>query len=152
MTEHPSVEAIVSRVAEHYGVSVGAILSDRRQRRVAWPRHVAMYLCRRHTPLSLPRIGRQFRKRDHTTVMYALDKVEGQMDRYSERAEEVETLSAEVAALQPVAGPDAAAPDLYGASKEARGRMLLAALIQVHARRLARQRVTLDRLEARVGL
>lgn len=152
MTEHPPIEAIVSRVAERYGVSVGAVMSDRRQRRVTWARHVAMYLSRRHTPFSLPRIGRAFRGRDHSTVMYACDKVEGQMDRYPGKAEEIETLSAEVAALQPVAGRDPAAPDLYAASKEARGRMLLAALIEVHARRLARQRVTLDRLEARVGL
>lgn len=151
MSDHPSIEAIKSRVAEHYGISVGAMLSDRRSRSIVWPRHVAMYLCRRHTPLSLPRLGREFRKRDHTTVMYACNKVEGQIDRYPNKAAEVETLSAEIAALQPLEGACVEA-DLYGASKQARGRMLLATLIQVHSRRLARQRVTLDRLEARAGL
>lgn len=151
MSEHPSIAAIRSRVAERYGISVGAILSDRRSRSITWARHVAMYLCRRHTPLSLPRIGREFRKRDHTTVMYALDKVEGQMDRYPEKAAEVEALSAEVAALQPVAGADAV-PDLCSADKGARGRLLLATLIRVHSRRLARQRRVLDRLEAGASL
>jgi len=151
MSECPSIEAIQSRVAEHFGISVGAMTSDRRQRRIAWPRHVAMYLCRRHTPLSLPRIGRAFRKRDHTTVMYAIDRVEGLMDRYPARAEEVETLSAEIAALQSGERHDVQ-PDVYGASREARGHILLAVLLQVHSRRLARQRLALDRLEARVGL
>ena len=118
MTEHPSTEAIISRVAERYGVSVSALLSDRRGRSIAWPRHVAMYMCRRHTPFSLPRIGRAFGNRDHSTVMYACDRVQGQMDRYPEKATEVETLSAEVAALQPVPGRDHVEPDLYGVSKE----------------------------------
>ena len=151
MSEHPTIEAINSRVAEHYGISVGAMKSDRRSRSIVWPRHVAMYLCRRHTPLSLPRIGCAFRKRDHTTVMYAIDKVEASMERYPARAEEVETLSAEIAALQSGESLDVAG-DVYRARKEARGHILLAVLLQVHSRRLARQRMALDRLEARVGL
>ena len=151
MSEHPSTEAIQSHVAEHFGVSVGALTSDRRQRRIAWPRHVAMYLCRRHTPLSLPRIGRAFRKRDHTTVMYAVDKVEAAMERYPARAEEVETISAEIAALQRGEGLDVAG-DVCSAGREARGHILLAVLLQVHSRRLARQRIAIDRLKARAGL
>lgn len=151
MSDCPSIEAIQSHVAEHYGISVGAMVSDRRMQSIAWPRHVAMYLCRRHTPFSLPRIGRAFRKRDHTTVAYALTKVEGLMGRYPAKATEVETLSAEIVAGESAGGGDGE-PDVYGASKEARGHILLAVLLQVHSRRLARQRRVVDRLGARVGL
>ncbi|MCL1587840.1 MAG: chromosomal replication initiator protein DnaA, partial [Actinomycetia bacterium] len=44
---------------------------------LARQRQIAMYVCREHTDLSLPRIGRAFGGRDHTTVMHAVDKIKG---------------------------------------------------------------------------
>ena len=52
------------------------IESARRSRSVAYPRQIAMYLCRKHTTRSLPQIGRFFGNRDHTTVLYAVRKLE----------------------------------------------------------------------------
>jgi chromosomal replication initiator protein len=52
------------------------LLSERRAREVARPRQIAMYLAKKMTPRSLPEIGRRFGKRDHTTVMHAVKKVE----------------------------------------------------------------------------
>lgn len=70
MTEHiPSVIEIQQAVSAEFGVRLIEMESDRRA--AARPRQVAMYLCRRLTPLSLPAIGRKFGDRDHTTVMHA---------------------------------------------------------------------------------
>ncbi len=147
MSDCPSIGLIQSRVAAHYGIGVREMCSDRRARAVCWPRHVAMYLCRRFTPCSLPAIGRKFGKRDHTTVLYGIGVVEGRMDRYRDKAREVETLCAGIAALDP--GAADAVPDPLAA--EARAQMLLGVLLQVHRRRLGRQRHALDRLDARVS-
>ncbi len=69
------------------------------------------------------------------------------MDRYRDKAREVETLCAGIAALDP--GAADAVPDPLAA--EARAQMLLGVLLQVHRRRLGRQRHALDRLDARVS-
>jgi chromosomal replication initiator protein len=58
-------------VASHYGIPVQEMWSERKARSVARPRQIAMYLARELTGYSLPRIGRCFGYRDHTTVMHA---------------------------------------------------------------------------------
>lgn len=55
--------------AAEFGVSMADINSERRGRRVALPRQVAMYLCCRHTPYTYTQIGRAF-DRDHTTIQH----------------------------------------------------------------------------------
>jgi chromosomal replication initiator protein len=52
---------------------------QRRDQRIAAPRQIAMYLATELTDNSLPQIAREFAKKDHTTVMYARDKVKHQM-------------------------------------------------------------------------
>jgi len=71
-----TIEEIQKRVAEHYGMRVADMHSARRARAVARPRQVAMYLAKQLTPRSLPEIGRKFGGRDHTTVIYAIRKIE----------------------------------------------------------------------------
>jgi chromosomal replication initiator protein len=66
-----SVREIQSTVAWRYGISRDDMLSDARAARLARPRQIAMYLARKLTTLSLPAIGRKFR-RDHTTVLHAV--------------------------------------------------------------------------------
>jgi chromosomal replication initiator protein len=66
---------IVGVVAERFGVKTDALCGARRTRAVALPRQVAMYLIRQLTDHSLVEIGRMFGGRDHTTVMYACEKV-----------------------------------------------------------------------------
>jgi chromosomal replication initiator protein len=68
-------DRIVASVSERFGVRSDALLGQRRTRSVAMPRQVAMYLTRQLTDLSLVEIGRMFGGRDHTTVMYACEKV-----------------------------------------------------------------------------
>ncbi|MFN8109025.1 MAG: chromosomal replication initiator protein DnaA [Thermoleophilia bacterium] len=74
-----SIEAIQREVAHHYKVSVEELQGHKRTRHIVTPRQVAMYLCRELTDGSLPTIGRAFGNRDHTTVMYAVQKVGKQM-------------------------------------------------------------------------
>jgi chromosomal replication initiator protein len=71
-----TIEEIQKRVAEHFGIRIADMHSARRARAVARPRQVAMYLAKQLTPRSLPEIGRKFGGRDHTTVMYAIRKID----------------------------------------------------------------------------
>lgn len=71
-----TIDDIQRKVADYYGLKVADLLSERRAREVARPRQIAMYLAKKMTPRSLPEIGRRFGKRDHTTVMHAVKKVE----------------------------------------------------------------------------
>ena len=79
-TEVQPVE-IVSRVAEVFGVTVERMLGRDRSRQVALPRQIAMYLIRQEANISLPQIGEALGGRDHTTVMYACEKVADLLER-----------------------------------------------------------------------
>ncbi|MEW6720616.1 MAG: chromosomal replication initiator protein DnaA [Thermodesulfobacteriota bacterium] len=71
-----SPDNILKLTAEHFGVKVSDLRSDRKHKIVAVPRQVAMYLMRETTRCSFPDIGQRFGGRDHTTVMYAVKKIE----------------------------------------------------------------------------
>ncbi|MFW6012249.1 MAG: chromosomal replication initiator protein DnaA [Gemmatimonadota bacterium] len=71
-----SAAEIVKFVARHYGLKVSEIKSRNNSKQIAFPRQVAMYLCKKLTDLSYPEIGKQFNNKHHSTVMYAVDKVE----------------------------------------------------------------------------
>lgn len=63
--------------------------SSKRTKALAFPRQIAMYLCRDLTDLSLPKIGENFGNRDHTTVLYACDKIHEEMQKDEELKESV---------------------------------------------------------------
>ncbi len=85
-------ERIVALVAEHFGVKGDALFGQRRTRSVTMPRQVAMYLLRQLTELSLVDIGRMFGGRDHSTVIYACEKVASMVTADSEFAERINGL------------------------------------------------------------
>lgn len=87
-----TVSAIKEHVARCYGVRVSDLDSPSRHRLVSRPRHVAMYLSRRLTGASLPRIGERFGGRDHTTVLYGVRAVEHLMQLDTSVRSEVEGL------------------------------------------------------------
>ncbi|MFN3076707.1 MAG: chromosomal replication initiator protein DnaA [Alphaproteobacteria bacterium] len=87
-----SIEEIQKAVAEHFNIKVAEMYSARRNRSVARPRQVAMYLAKQLTPRSLPEIGRRFGNRDHTTVMHAVRKVEELMAEDASFSEDVALL------------------------------------------------------------
>ena len=70
-----SVEQIQQTVVERFGMSMGELTGDRRSQSIVYPRQVAMYLCRELTDSSLPKIGKKFGGRDHTTVIHATSKI-----------------------------------------------------------------------------
>lgn len=67
---------IIKFVARHYGLKVSEIKSRTNAKPIAFPRHVAMYLCRKLTDLSLPEIGKLFNNKHHSTVKYSIDKID----------------------------------------------------------------------------
>lgn len=70
-----TVARIKSEVAGFYGIQSRDLDSEQRGREIARPRQIAMYLARELTLKSYPNIGRQFGKRDHTTVMHGCKRI-----------------------------------------------------------------------------
>jgi len=68
-------EYVLETVSEFFNISINSLTGRSRARDIAFPRQVAMYLLRELGGVSLPRIGEELGGRDHTTVMYACDKV-----------------------------------------------------------------------------
>ncbi len=68
-------------VASYYNLRIDDFKSKRRTRNVAFPRQIAMYLARKLTDLSLPKIGEEFGGRDHTTVIHAYEKISADLER-----------------------------------------------------------------------
>ena len=75
------IEDILKFVSRHYNVTRTDILSARRTKTIVRPRQIAMYLAKTMTPRSLPEIGRRFGGRDHTTVLHAVRKIEGERSK-----------------------------------------------------------------------
>jgi chromosomal replication initiator protein len=74
-SDRMSPERVVAAAAEAYGLRPELLTGRRRTQSIALPRQVAMYLLRQLTDLSLVEIGRFLGGRDHTTVMYACDRI-----------------------------------------------------------------------------
>jgi chromosomal replication initiator protein len=76
-----TIGKIKETVASAHGLTVKEMDNGRRDQRLAGPRQIAMYIATELTNYSLPQIARDFGKKDHTTVMYARDKIKDQMQR-----------------------------------------------------------------------
>jgi chromosomal replication initiator protein len=87
-----SPQFILEATSASYGFSVDAICGPSRTRPLVTARQVAMYLTRELTDYSYPAIGRVFGKRDHTTVIHAVDKIAGQMQERRQIYEQVTEL------------------------------------------------------------
>ena len=76
-----NVDSIQKKVAKYFEIRPEDMKAKKRTRAIAYPRQVAMYLSRDLTDLSLPEIGSSFGGRDHTTVLHACEKIEGDLKR-----------------------------------------------------------------------
>jgi chromosomal replication initiator protein len=70
-----TIDRIQETVSERFGLSLDELCGDKRSQNIVYPRQVAMYLSRELTDSSLPKIGKQFGGRDHTTVIHATSKI-----------------------------------------------------------------------------
>ena len=73
--KHVTIDSIQDVVSSYFNLRVEDLKSQRRTRNVAYPRQIAMYLSRKLTDMSLPKIGEEFGGRDHTTVIHAYEKI-----------------------------------------------------------------------------
>ena len=70
------VREIKTLIADSFGITVEQMDSRRRKAEFVVPRHLAMFLVRKHLKLSFPVIGEHFGNRDHTTIMHAVKHAE----------------------------------------------------------------------------
>ena len=85
-------ESITQAVAEHYRIKLDELFNKKRTQNIAYPRQVAMYLCRELADMSYPRIGELFGGRDHTTVIHAYEKISNKSKEDSKLQKDLNTL------------------------------------------------------------
>ncbi|ACL63362.1 chromosomal replication initiator protein DnaA [Anaeromyxobacter dehalogenans 2CP-1] len=93
----PPIEKIQEAVAGHYGLTVAKLTSASREQKIAFPRQVAMYLCRELAKEKFQSIAEKFNKKDHTTVIAAVDRVKGLLESDDAVRTAVAQLSAKLA-------------------------------------------------------
>lgn len=74
-----SIDYIQEVVAKYFGIDIKDLKSSKKSNDIVFPRQIAMYLCRTVANASFPKIGDEFGKRDHTTVMHAYKKIDKEM-------------------------------------------------------------------------
>ncbi len=72
-----SIESIIRTVADRFGLQPNQLKMKSNERKIAYPRQIAMYLAKELTGSSLPEIGRSFGNKHHTTVLHSIQKIEG---------------------------------------------------------------------------
>lgn len=91
-----TASTIIGKTAEYFGITLEELTGTSRSRVYVTARQIAMYLCRQLTDLSLPKIGEHFGGKDHTTVMYAVKKVEDQIAQRRQMYNQVNEIHARI--------------------------------------------------------
>jgi chromosomal replication initiator protein len=87
-----SVENIMKAVAEYYGIRVQDMKAKKRNRDIALPRQIAMYIARTLTDVSLAEIGKQMGGKNHATVIYAMKQIKAKREADEQFDRMIETL------------------------------------------------------------
>ncbi len=77
--KHISARHIIERTAKHFHVSMEDILGPKRDKDIVVPRQIAMYMLRSELHMSFPKIARELGRKDHTTAIHSIDKIEKEM-------------------------------------------------------------------------
>lgn len=91
-----NIQKIQQVVAEYYNITVEDLKSKKRKADIAFPRQVAIYLCRTLTDESFPKIGIQFGGRDHSTVMHSVDKIDNELKTNPQFKGVIDTLKSKI--------------------------------------------------------
>ena len=96
ISEKNDVAKIQKVVADYFQISVDELRSKKRNSNISFPRQIAMYLCRKLTDESFPKIGIEFGGKDHSTVMHSCDKIEKEIKNNKELAKTIDKLQKEI--------------------------------------------------------
>ena len=96
VSEKNDIQKIQKIVAEFFRISPEDMKSKKRSANLAFPRQVAMYLCRQMTDESFPKIGMEFGGKDHSTVMHSCEKIEREMKTNKELYNTIEKLKKDI--------------------------------------------------------
>lgn len=91
-----TVDSIQKTVSEYYNVSIADLKSSKRDKRIAVPRHISIWICRHLTEYSLTDIGEEFGGRDHTTIMSSLKKIDDLLKTDSTLADTIKVLEKQI--------------------------------------------------------
>ena len=92
----PDPKEIINAVVQYYGVAQDDVIARSRKQEIVRARHVAMYLCRSLTNMSLSKIGNRFAGRDHSTISHACTKIGDLLDVEKSLEREIEEIQREI--------------------------------------------------------
>ena len=95
-SEKNDVSKIQKIVADYFKISIEDLKSKKRNSNIAFPRQIAMYLCRKHTDESFPKIGIEFGGKDHSTVIHSYDKIKTDILKDKNLAEAIDKLEKDI--------------------------------------------------------
>ena len=87
-----TLDDIKEVVSNYYNISTEDLVSKRKTKNIAYPRQVAMYIARKLTDMSLPKLGEEFGGRDHSTVLHAYNKVEEDIENSQDAKKNIEDI------------------------------------------------------------
>lgn len=90
--QNVSIASIQQKVSKYYDITLADLKGKKRVRQIVLPRQIAMYLSRELTSTSLPKIGKEFGGKDHTTVIHAHEKIKKLVDSNEELKAQVEEI------------------------------------------------------------
>jgi len=91
-----TIDDIKKVIATYFNLTLDEINSKKKPQRISFPRQIGMYLSRKHTDHSLPKIGEGFGGRDHSTVLHAYNKIEGLLDTDLDLQKKVDEIESEL--------------------------------------------------------
>lgn len=87
-----TTEKIVKVICDYFNIMSEHLLGAKRSRELIGPRHITMYLLRHELNMSFPKIGKELHKKDHTTVMYGVEKIEKEIIKNTDLQHEISAI------------------------------------------------------------
>lgn len=91
-----TADLIINTVAEHFNITAQDLRGSKRNSEIVQPRHIAMYLCRNMTNLSLHSIAESLGKKDHTTIIHGIEKIDNDIKQYEDIRRTVDILKKKI--------------------------------------------------------